>query len=102
MKIIKSFEDFVKNINEERAKKINEIADWDTRKIIKDRETISCDEDEEYERIPIRNSIKKLFPGIFTNEVIDSAIEHCCNKQGQSRQREDFYKCVYKRLMETL
>lgn len=102
MKILKSFEDFVKNINEEREIIINEIAAWDTHKIKKDRETISCDEDEAYERIPIKNSIKKLFPGIFTDEAIDSAIEHCCNKKGQSRQREDFYKCVYKRLMETL
>ncbi|MFI0427374.1 MAG: hypothetical protein ACH34V_10500 [Flavobacterium sp.] len=59
MKVIKPFEDFVKNINEERTKKINEIADWDTRKIIKDKETISCDEDEEYERVPMKNSIKK-------------------------------------------
>ena len=102
MKIIKSFEEFVKNINEDRARKINEIADWDTRKIKKDRETISCDEDEEYERIPMKNSIKKLFPGIFTDAAIDSAIEHCCNKKGQSRKREEFYKCVYNRLMETL
>lgn len=85
MKIIKTFEDFVNNINEERTKKINEIADWDTRKIIKDKETISCDEDENYERFPIRNSIKKLYPGIFTNEVIELAIDHCCNKVEQSR-----------------
>lgn len=102
MKILKTFEEFVKNINEERENKINEIADWDTRKILKDKETISCDEDEEYERVPMKNSIKKSFPGIFTDAAIDSAIEHCCKKSGQSRQREEFYKCVYKRLMETL
>tara|TARA_R110000868_G_scaffold323689_1_gene584621 strand:+ start:501 stop:809 length:309 start_codon:yes stop_codon:yes gene_type:complete len=102
MKIIKSFENFVKSINEERETKINEIADWDTRKIIKDKETISCDGNKEYERIPMKNSIKKIFPGIFTDEAIDKAIEHCCNEREQSRQREDFYKCVYNRLMETL
>lgn len=102
MKILKTFEEFVKSINEERENKINEIADWDTRKIIKDKETISCDEDEEYERVPIKNSIKKQFPSIFTDKAIDSAIEHCCEKDGQSRQRVDFYKCVYNRLMETL
>ena len=38
MKIIKTFEEFVKTINEERENRINEIADWDTRKIIKDKE----------------------------------------------------------------
>lgn len=102
MKILKSFEDFVKKIYEERENKINEIADWDTRKVLKDKETISCDDDENYERVPMKNSIKKQFPGIFTDNVIDLARNHCCNKEGQSRQREDFYKCVYKRLMETL
>jgi hypothetical protein len=30
MKILKTFEEFVKSINEERENKINEIADWDT------------------------------------------------------------------------
>jgi hypothetical protein len=102
MKILKSFEDFVKSINEERENKINEIADWDTRKILKDKETISCDDNEEYERVSMKNSIKKQFPGILTDNVIDVAIKHCCDKKGQSRQREDFYKCVFNRLMETL
>lgn len=96
------YKEFLANVQEAREEIIKEVADWDDptkRKI--DAGTVSCDDDERYEREPIRKAIKKMFP-IFKNEDIDAAIEHCCKKTGQSRQREDFYKCVWGQLFAKL
>ena len=93
--------EFVKIINDEREKMINEIACWDTKKIVQDRDTVSCDEDEKYEREVILKSIKKEF-GYFTEEQISNAIEECCKDKNQSRKREDFYKCVYGKLFSKI
>lgn len=103
MKKLKTFKEFVESINEEREKDINEVADWDNPdKRKKDSDTISCDDDETYEREPIKRAVSKAYPGIFTTSEIDNAIEHCCKKAGQSRQREDFYRCVFDRLFAML
>lgn len=102
MKHVKAFDDFLKAIESEREEYINEVADWDDPDLIKkDRDTISCDEDEMYEREPIRRAIKKLYP-IFTIEQINEAIQSCCEKDGQSRLREEFYKCVISELFGKL
>lgn len=88
-------QDFIEKINEERNQLITEVADWDDpKKIKKDKDTVSCDDDERYERQPIRKAIQKMFSGV-SMEDVNAAIEHCCKKKGQSRLREDFYKCVY-------
>lgn len=94
-------EEFVKIISKERENLINEIASWDTKKIVQDRDTVSCDEDEKYEREVILKSIKKSF-GYFTEEQIAYAIEECCKDKNQSRKREDFYRCVYGKLFSTI
>lgn len=103
MKHLKTFEEFVESISEERVEIINEVADWDNPKLKqKDKATISCDDDEAYEIEPIRRAVRKTYPNIFTDAEIEAAIGHCCKKEGQSREREDFYQCVYDRLFEML
>lgn len=58
-------EEFTKIISKERENLIYEIASWDTKKIVQDRDTVSYDEDEKYVREVILKSIKKSF-GYFT------------------------------------
>lgn len=100
MENLKTFEEFVKTINEEKATYLTEVAKWDNpEKKKRDANTISCDDDDEgYEREPIRRAVKRMYPSWFTTDQINTAIEHCCKKAGQSRQREDFYKCVLDKL----
>ncbi len=88
---VKRFEEFIKSLNE--------IADWDdpTQKD-KDRDTISCDDDERYERDTLKKAISKEYKNWYKPSEIDDAIKYCCNKEGQSRKREEFTRCVLNRL----
>ncbi len=95
------FKLFTESVEEERKKSINEIADWDDPKLKKkDADTISCDDDERYERVPIKRAVKKMYPNLFTDNEIDAAIEACCKKFNQSRERQAFYSCVITVLFE--
>ncbi|MFZ6053513.1 hypothetical protein [Halocola ammonii] len=87
----------------EILERINEAADWDNTKLRqKDKATISCHPDESYEMEPLKKEIRNTHPGHFTKAEVDAAIEHCCKKKGQSRNRDEFYECVYNRLFEKL
>lgn len=86
---------FLESLESEHQRIIKEIANWDNpHKKYLDKGTVSCDEAEMYERIPIKNAIKKLNT-MFTDDEINRAIEHCCKIDGQSRQRKEFLNCVF-------
>ena len=96
MKHLKTFDEFYEILQKEVKDYLAEVASWDNPELRKkDRDTISCDKDEMYERLPIRRAVRKIYPGRYTTEEINQAIEFCCKKKGQSRKREDFYRCVF-------
>ncbi len=100
---MKTLTEFINEAKKQREKYVNEVADWDDpEKKQKDKDTVSCDKDELYEREPIRRAVKKEYPNQFRTSEIDDAIEHCCKKKGQSRQRDEFYECVYKNLFSKI
>jgi hypothetical protein len=100
---MKTLTEFIEETKKEREKYITEVASWDDPdKIKKDRDTISCDDDETYEREPIRRAVAKKYPNQFRTSEINDAIEQCCKKKGQSRQREEFYKCVHEYLFKKI
>lgn len=91
---------FIDEVEKERLQSIKEVASWDNPNLKKkDRDTISCDDDERYERVPIRNAVNRLYPEVFTNDEINDAIESCCKKYNQTRERQAFYTCVLDKLL---
>jgi hypothetical protein len=94
---------FTNEVGKEKVEVLKEVASWDNPKLkAKDRETISCDDDERYERVPIKNAVKRLYPKLFTDDEIDNAIESCCKKYSGTRERDAFYACVLNKLFEDI
>lgn len=82
---------FIEEVDKEHLL-ITEVASWDDpHKKYLDKGTVSCDEAERYERVPIKNAVKKLYPGFFKDSEIDSAIQNCCQSTEQAREREEFF-----------
>jgi hypothetical protein len=61
-----------------------------------DREFVSCQE--AYELRYVREAIKEIYPGRFTEAKIDAAIQSCCVSIKAPRPRAKFVQCVLKQL----
>ena len=94
---------FTNEVGKERVELLKEVASWDNPKLkAKDADTVSCDDDERYERVPIRRAVKRLYIDMFTDDEINEAIEKCCKKYNGTRERDAFYQCVLTNLFKDI
>ena len=49
---------------------------------------------QDHERRVIKNNVNEQFPGMFTDEQIDKAIDECLATGEESRPRDKFMNCL--------
>ena len=68
----------------------------DLKKILRDREFVSCDE--EYEKEHVADQLAKKY--VIPKETAKQIVEKCCQKVPAPRNREKFMDCLYLEILK--